>query len=270
MEQVCHLTNKIYREILYIKTHEWMMYITMGGLDHIQVSAFKPSWTLQYTGRIVLSWDLLAWISVKGRIPSSFTNFITTPELSGPLYISPDIYHTQITEYLLERIYRFEPFSLCIKHHPNCYSVRPPSLRLHRCKSFKEHLSHAHPTEMILYLLRSIPIKSLTRDYSAELILDTLEIIIDWLQVSVSECNGQMPQTKNPILSTSDLVPSDQPICTIASRVNLVDANLKPPLKQSSFSPTSLDYGVLDLSVSLAPAISCCNQCNQHSKIFFI
>ena len=112
MEQVCHLTNKIYREILYIKTHEWMMYITMGGLDHIQVSAFKPSWTLQYTGRIVLSWDLLAWISVKGRIPSSFTNFITTPELSGPLYISPDIYHTQITEYLLERIYRFEPFSL--------------------------------------------------------------------------------------------------------------------------------------------------------------
>ena len=82
----------------------------MGGLDsttsldHIQASAFKFSWTPQY--KIEISWDLLSWISVKGRIPSSFTNFITTPELSGPLYISPDIYHTQITEYLLEKIYQ--------------------------------------------------------------------------------------------------------------------------------------------------------------------
>ena len=72
-----------------------------GGLDHVQASAF--SWTPQYS--IVLSWDLLAWISVEGRIPSSFTNFITTPELSGPLYISPGIYHTQITEYSLETIF---------------------------------------------------------------------------------------------------------------------------------------------------------------------
>ena len=80
-----------------------MTYITMGsgGLDHVQASAF--SWTPQYS--IVLSWDLLAWISVEGRIPSSFTNFITTPELSGPLYISPGIYHTQITEYSLETIF---------------------------------------------------------------------------------------------------------------------------------------------------------------------
>ena len=80
-----------------------MTYITMAGLDHVQVSAF--SWTQQYM--IVLSWDLLAWIwAVEGRILCSFTNFITTPELSGPLYISPDIYHTQITEYLLEKFCR--------------------------------------------------------------------------------------------------------------------------------------------------------------------
>ena len=79
-----------------------MTYITMDGLDHVQVSAF--SCTLQY--RIVLSWDLLDWISVEDRLPCSFTNFITTPELSGPLYISPDIYHTQITEWLLETIYQ--------------------------------------------------------------------------------------------------------------------------------------------------------------------
>ena len=82
------------------------MYITMGGLAHIRVSAFKFFWTPQYTGRIVLSWDLLAWISEDVGILSSFTNFITTPELSGPLYITPDIYHTQITEYFLEKIYQ--------------------------------------------------------------------------------------------------------------------------------------------------------------------
>jgi hypothetical protein len=100
MERVCHLTNKIYREMLCITTHKKMTYITMGpaGLDHVQARVF--SWTPpQY--RIVLSYYLIARISEEGRIPHSFSNFITTPELSGPLYISPDIYHTQITEYLL-------------------------------------------------------------------------------------------------------------------------------------------------------------------------
>ena len=74
----------------------------MGGLDHDEVSAL--SWTPQY--RNVLSWELLAWTMVEGRILCSLTNFITTPELSGPLYISPDIYHTQITEYFLEKFYQ--------------------------------------------------------------------------------------------------------------------------------------------------------------------
>ena len=79
-----------------------MTYITTGELDNSQVSAFSQ--TSQY--RIVLSWDLLGWITMEGRIPCSFTNFITTPELSGPLYVSPDIYHTQVTEYFLEKIHR--------------------------------------------------------------------------------------------------------------------------------------------------------------------
>ena len=70
------------------------------GINHSQVSAF--SWSSQY--RIVLSWELLACVSVEDRILCSFTKFITTPELSGPLYISPDIYHTQITEYSLKTI----------------------------------------------------------------------------------------------------------------------------------------------------------------------
>ena len=68
--------------------------------DHNRISAV--SWSSQYS--IVLSWDLLGLTTMKGRIPSFFTNFITTPVLSGPLYISPDIYHTQVTEYLLEKL----------------------------------------------------------------------------------------------------------------------------------------------------------------------
>ena len=113
MERVCHLTNKIYREMLCITSYEGKTYITMGGLnglDHDQVNSASQYMTL-------LSWDLLNWIMEEGfiraegwirtedRFPYFFTNFITTPELSGPLYISPDIYHSQITEYLLESIY---------------------------------------------------------------------------------------------------------------------------------------------------------------------
>ena len=102
MERLCRLTNKIYREILYITRHETITYITIGrgGQDDIRVS----SWTPQY--RIALSWDLLAWFP-KG-IPRSLTKFITTPEISGPeFYIRSDIYHTQITEYSLETILHY-------------------------------------------------------------------------------------------------------------------------------------------------------------------
>ena len=74
------------------------MIITIGGLHHQKFIPFFP--TTQYG--IVLSWDLLGWIEVEGRILCSFTNFITTPELSGPFYMSPDNYHTQIIEYLLQ------------------------------------------------------------------------------------------------------------------------------------------------------------------------
>ena len=108
MERVCHLTNRIYREMLCITRHEGMTYITSrigpAGLDYVQTRTFF-SWIPR--NRIVLSLNLLAWILVEGRIPCFFTNFITTPELSRPfkLYIIPDIYHIQITEYLLEKTY---------------------------------------------------------------------------------------------------------------------------------------------------------------------
>ena len=74
----------------------------MGGLGKVQVGGFPwTRWSQEY--EIVIPWDLLSWMSVEGRILSSFTNFITTPELSGLLYISQDIYHAQITEYYQEK-----------------------------------------------------------------------------------------------------------------------------------------------------------------------
>ena len=109
MERVCHLTNKIYREMLCITRCDKMKYITTRGLN-VQAFSFYSSFELAPSikassfYRILLSWDLLDWISEKDGIHGSFTNFITTPELSGPLYISPDVYHTQITEYFLEKI----------------------------------------------------------------------------------------------------------------------------------------------------------------------
>jgi len=130
----------------------------MGELDHSQVSGdSRTSWY-----KIALSWELLGWITIEGRIPCSFTNFITTPELSGPLYVSPDIYHTHITEYFLKRIRR-------------------------RNGSFREHLSHALPTETIFSLLRLIRSEWLIPDSSEEFLRDTLKIIIEWLQGLGSE-----------------------------------------------------------------------------------
>jgi len=148
--------------MLYIRIHERMTYITVRGLDQDQVGAFSR--TLQY--RILLSWDLLDWINANG-ISCSFTNFITTPELSGPLYIDPDIYHTQITEYLLQTIYQPSP------SYPHI---------LNPVWSFGEHLPYSLPTEVIFSQLRSIPEEYITRGHSTGLVLDTLEIITKWLQ----------------------------------------------------------------------------------------
>ena len=98
MGRVRHLTIEIYRQMLRItRDLDKTKNITIDGFDHVQYRPF--SWTPRY--RIVLSCALLSQISMEGRIPFSFTNFITNQELSGPFYISPDIFHTQITEYSL-------------------------------------------------------------------------------------------------------------------------------------------------------------------------
>ena len=95
MERLCRLTNKIYRDILRVTRHETITYITIDGRRPFLGDS---SWTPRY--RTVLSWELLTWF--RKRIPRSLTEFITTPEISGPeFYIPSDIYHTQITEYLV-------------------------------------------------------------------------------------------------------------------------------------------------------------------------
>ena len=216
-----------------------MDYITMGPGD-VRVGAFSSTpHCPQY--RIVLSRDLLESIKMAGEIPLSFTNFMTTPELSNSLYISPDIYHTQITEYLLNEAHlRWALFSLCIEHCPDCYSVRP----FYRNESLWDHLSRALPTEMIFDLLRSIRSERLIHD---DYMLDTLEIIIKWLQVSVSEWWSRQPspsQTKNRFVSR-DLIPSGRATCTIASRLNFFDTRMLY---------LSIDFEVWDLRLSVSQA----------------
>ena len=110
------------------------------------------------------------------------------PCISARIFIIPKLWN------ICWRKFISELFSLCIEHLPNCYSVRRSVCFLNRDWTFREHLSRALPTELIFYLLRSIPSEYLLRGYSAESILDVLEIIIKWLQVSVSEYNRQISQ----------------------------------------------------------------------------
>ena len=138
-----------------------------------------------------------------------------------------------------------EHFFLFIERLPNCYSVSSSPFYLYHCGIspnliFREHISRALPTEMIFYLLLSIPSKSFFIDvYSRELMPHTLEIIIKWLQVSVSKCNRQTPQTEISFVSTRNLVSSDQTTCITASRANFFFTNLS----------LSLEFDVLIFSV---------------------
>ena len=100
MGRVHNLTFQIYPEMLRItRDLDGTKNITIGHWDvHVVYRDFP--WIPRY--RNVLSCTLLTWITMEGRIPLSFTNFITTKELSGPFYVSPDIYHTHIAEFSLQ------------------------------------------------------------------------------------------------------------------------------------------------------------------------
>jgi hypothetical protein len=109
-ERLRRVTDKIFRSILCIETQGNITNIAI----HVPLRIFGPCnmapkplpfWAVN-PGIIRLSWESLAHVSVEGRIPSLFTEFITTPERSGPLYVSPDDYHTQVTEYSLHTIFQ--------------------------------------------------------------------------------------------------------------------------------------------------------------------
>ena len=115
------------------------------------------------------------------------------PFISALIFIMPKLQNTHWGQFYA--ITLSERFSLCIDRLPNCHSVRPylDDDYIRSDWAFRRHISRAIPTETIFYLLRSIPSEFLIRGYSRELMLDTLEIIIKWLQVSVSGCNLQTP-----------------------------------------------------------------------------
>ena len=98
MGRVRHFTIEIYQKMLRItRDLDETKNITIDGFDRVQYGVL--CWTPRY--RIVLCCSLLDRMTMESRIPFSFTNFITNQESSGPFYISPDILHTQITEYSL-------------------------------------------------------------------------------------------------------------------------------------------------------------------------
>ena len=105
-----------------------------------------------------------------------------------------------------------------------------------------EHLSRALPTEIIFYLLRSIRSESLISTSIAEEMLDRLEIIIKWLQVSLSVNTTDIPFILKIQFVSRDLVPSDRATCTIASRVNFFESSGKLK-KRATHIPFGMNTG---------------------------
>jgi hypothetical protein len=96
--------------MLCIRTPGQIATLALGGpprtLDDCEPLKFSK--TVPYRAATQISWELLAWASVDGRIHPSLTSFITTQEISGPLYMNPDVFHTQVTEYSLETFYQYK------------------------------------------------------------------------------------------------------------------------------------------------------------------
>ena len=111
------------------------------------------------------------------------------PCISARIFIIPRLQNIH-----WRNLYGGEFFSLRIERLPNCYSVSSRKPVSHSDAgpelAFREHISRALPTEMIFHLLQSIPSERLLR-FPGESEYHTLEIIIKWLEISVSECNRQ-------------------------------------------------------------------------------
>ena len=91
--------------------------------------------------------------------------------------------------------------SLFIEDLPNLrdrFYVRPRPF-VKQNWSFRDHISRSLPTEKIFDLLwQSIRSESLIRHYSAELVIDMLNVIIKWLKVSSRNATNNL----NPLRLT--------------------------------------------------------------------
>ena len=94
-----------------------MTIITIGGLglDHVQLRLIPLFPNPQYTGWIVLSWNLISWILVGGRIPCSFIILLQlqsylVPFISARIIFIPKLQNIHFINLIGEH------FSLCNKH----------------------------------------------------------------------------------------------------------------------------------------------------------
>ena len=112
------------------------------------------------------------------------------PFISARIFIIPKLQNIYWRKLIISEL-----FSLWIEHWhiPKCCSVRPSDCFLVPDWSLWEHLSRALPTETIFHLLQSIRSERLIHAHSTKL---TLEMIINWLQVSDSECDWRTSRTK--------------------------------------------------------------------------
>ena len=103
--------------MLCITRHESMAIITIGGLglDHVQLGLILISPNPQYTGRIVLSWNLLSWILVGVESPVPLLILLQlqiylVPFISAWIIIIPKLQNIHFIKFIREL------FSLCNEH----------------------------------------------------------------------------------------------------------------------------------------------------------
>ena len=146
---------------------------------------FLGTYWIGYRGNMEFPVPLLTLLQLRSYL---------VPCISARIFIIPRLQNIHWRIFYISG----EIFSLCIEL-PNCYSVSSYKPISHSDAgpklTFREHISHALPTEMIFHLLQSIPSERLLR-FPGESEYHTLEIIFKWLEVSVSECNPQTLQTK--------------------------------------------------------------------------
>ena len=122
-----------------------------------------------YRWRIEFSVPLLSSLQLQSYL---------VPCISARMFIIPKLQNIRCKQFPSELL------SLCFEHLPNCYSTSNYlSLGLGPDWCFREHLSHALPSERIFNLLRSIPSRDLVNGYSVGPGW-MRDIIIKWLQVS--------------------------------------------------------------------------------------